>query len=70
MKTKRTIAQIAADAQRTGRPPIPAKDRRKNIVVVRITDAERDQFEQLAQKREMTLSEVLMLPWRDNRSEA
>ena len=69
MRKKRSHAQIEADAKRTGRPPMPAKERRQNIVVVRITDAERVQFERLARDKGVTLSEILMLPWRSNKGE-
>ena len=64
MKRKRTPAQVAADAKRTGRPPLPAKERRSYVANVRITEAERRGFERQARVQGLTLSEVLMLPWR------
>ena len=64
VKGKRTPAQVAADAKRTGRPPLPAKERRNYVANVRITEAERREFERQARVHGLTLSEVLMLPWR------
>ena len=62
MKKKRTLAQIAADTKRTGRPPIPKEERRSYLLNVLITQAERQKFECLAKTKGLTLSEVLMLP--------
>lgn len=47
-----------------GRPSIPARQRRSYLVNVRITPDERKKFELIAKREGITLSEVLMKPWR------
>jgi hypothetical protein len=67
MTKKRTPAQRAADALRPGRPPKKAADRQNSTVLVRMTKAERKQLESQAKADGLTLSALLMRPWREDR---
>jgi len=64
MKKKRTPAQKAADAIRPGRPPMAPADRQNETVLVRMTKAERKSLEALANRDGLTLSALMMRPWR------
>jgi hypothetical protein len=50
--------------KKMGRPPIKPENRRSYLVNVRITEAERLRFERMAKKQGLTISELLMGPWR------
>jgi predicted HicB family RNase H-like nuclease len=64
-KRKRSKAQIAADARRTGRPPKRPADRHSEIIGIRTTPCERKRLEAEAKRRGVSLSALLMSPWRE-----
>jgi predicted HicB family RNase H-like nuclease len=64
MKQKRTPAQLAADLERTGRPPKPAKLRYSEQLTVKMTRDERRRLEAAAQREGLSLPGLLMRPWR------
>ena len=47
-----------------GRPPLRPEQRRSESVRVAVTPGERKCLEAEARRRGMTISQVLMLPWR------
>ena len=63
-KRKRTRAQIEADAHRTGRPPKDPAHRLSDMIGVRVSPAERTRLETEARRRGISLSALLMKPWR------
>lgn len=64
-RRKRTPAQKAADAKRTGRPPKSPGKRRKETLTLRCTTIERRRLEAEAKRQDCTVSELLMRPWRE-----
>jgi len=66
MRKKRTKAQLAADKLRTGRPPKSPEEKQSEPVMVYLTKAERARFEELAEKEGVSLSSLIMRPWREN----
>jgi hypothetical protein len=65
-KKSRTQAEIAADAFRTGRPPVPSAKKRDQVLSVRTTLAERMRLRREADKRGIGVSDLLMEPWRES----
>lgn len=65
MAKKRTAAQEAADRLRTGRPPKAAAQKQSESVTVYMTVAERRRLEKMASRDGLTLSAVIMRPWRE-----
>ena len=63
-RKKRTKAQIEADARRTGRPPKQPASRQSEMLSVYVTMAERRRLEAEAKRRGVSLSSLLMSPWR------
>lgn len=63
-KRKRTRAQIEANGRRTGRRPKPPALKQSEIIGVCVTSAERKRLEVEARKRSVSLSALLMQPWR------
>jgi hypothetical protein len=63
-KRKRTKAQIEADVRRTGRPPKPPGEKQGHKITIYVTETERAQLETEAKKRGVSLSTLLMSPWR------
>ena len=57
MKTKKKM----------GRPPIPAAERLGEPITVRVTKAERAALEAEAKRLGVSLSALMMLPWREPR---
>lgn len=64
MKRMRTKAQIAADKRRTGRPPLPASQKKGRFVQVRVTEAQLRQLKSEARRRGCTVADLLLGPWR------
>ena len=60
MSKKRTKALRDADAKRTGRPPLPKKERRDRVVPVRMTAAEYTRLKKDAKQLGMSVSGLLM----------
>jgi hypothetical protein len=67
MKKKRTEAQIAADKRRTGRPRKSQREKQGERVMVYLTQTERRRLEQLAKQEGLSLSYLIMRPWREKR---
>jgi hypothetical protein len=67
MKKKRTEAQIAADKLRTGRPRKSRREKQGDRVMVYLTQTERRRLEQLAKREGLSLSSLIMRPWREKR---
>ncbi len=65
MAKKRTAAQIAADAKRTGRPRKDRNEKRSEAVMVYLTEAERARLEDLAEQEGVTVAALIMRPWRE-----
>ena len=51
-----------------GRPPLPPEERKSAIVSVRLTKAELARLKALAREQGITVSELIMRPWREKRS--
>ena len=64
-KKKRTPAQMAADKQRTGRPPMAPKEKHSEQIMVYLTQAERKRLGKLAKKEGISLAALIMRPWRE-----
>ncbi len=64
MKAKRTRAQIKADARRTGRPPKPRGKKQSEMIGVYVTPVERKRLDAEAKRLGVSLSALLMRPWR------
>ena len=64
-KRKRTTAEKLADRRRTGRPPKAKAEKQSEPLMVRVTPAERKRLEKLAKKEGVSLSALIMRPWRD-----
>jgi hypothetical protein len=67
MKKKRTEAQIAADKLRTGRPRKSQREKQSERVMVYLTQTERMRLEELAKREGLSLSSLIMRPWREKR---
>lgn len=52
------------DESRMGRPPLPPEKRRSEIVSVRVTPGEYRLIKAEARRRNTSVSELLMEPWR------
>lgn len=66
-KKQRTKAQIAADAKRTGRPPKPPEDVRENYISLRVTKSERALLDKEAARLGVTITDLLLRPWRQRK---
>ena len=64
MTAKRTKAQVEADARRTGRPPKPREEKQSEIIGVCMTPGERKRLKAEAKRLGVSLSALLMRPWR------
>ena len=64
MKAKRTKAQKEADAMRTGRPPKPRAEKQSEIIGVCVTPGESKKLKAEAKRLGVSLSALLMEPWR------
>ena len=64
-KRKRTKAEKLADRRRTGRPPKAKAEKQSEPLMVRVTPVERKRLEKLAKKEGVSLSVLIMRPWRD-----
>jgi len=67
MKRPRTQAQRDADARRTGRPPMPRRDRRCVVLMGVFTMQEARAVRAEARRRRLTVSELLAAPWREKK---
>jgi hypothetical protein len=67
MQKKRTEAQVAADKLRTGRPRKPPREKQSERVMVYLTKTERRRLEELAKREGLSLSSLIMRPWREKR---
>lgn len=63
-RRQRTKAERETDAKRTGRPPCVPGHRRTAFVGVHMTPAERRKLEAEAKRLGVSLSALLMRPWR------
>lgn len=50
-----------------GRPPLPPEERKSVIVSVRLTKAELARLRALARRHGVTVSDLIMRPWREKR---
>lgn len=50
--------------RRMGRPPLSAKKKRSRGITVRMTPDEHERLQAEARKQGLTVSELLMRPWR------
>jgi hypothetical protein len=64
MARKRTKAQRDADRLRSGRPPKPQAERLSEQVMVYMTSVERQRLEEIARREKVSVSSLLMRPWR------
>lgn len=53
-----------------GRPPVPMKLKKTFQVSVSMTEAERIKLERVAKEAGLSVSELLMHPWRDESKES
>jgi len=51
-----------------GRPPLPPEERKSVIVSIRLTKAELARLKALAREHGVTVTELIMRPWREKRS--
>ena len=65
MTENRTAAQLAADKRRTGRPPKTPSRRQSKKVTIYMTPAELKRLETQATKEGVSLSALIMRPWRE-----
>ena len=65
MTENRTAAQLAADKRRTGRPPKTSSRRQSKKVTIYMTPAELKRLETQATKEGVSLSALIMRPWRE-----
>jgi len=63
MKRQRTQAQIEADAKRTGRPPVSAKEKKQCKVTVRMNEALYKRLSKKAKAAGMELAVYIMRPY-------
>ena len=66
-KSKRSHAQIAADARRTGRPTLGEKAK-KRLVVIRVREVEYRRFQKAAKEAGVSVAAIIMAPHRKTRS--
>ena len=64
MAKRRTEAQRAADRLRTGRPRKPSEEKQSERVMVYLTIAERKELQMQADREGVSLSSLIMRPWR------
>ena len=64
-KRRRTEAQRAADALRTGRPPVSEEVRCSERITIRMTVDERARIEAEARAAGMSFADLLLRPWRE-----
>lgn len=50
--------------KKTGRPPKAKADRRSITLTIRVTERERGRLRKEARKRKVTITEMLLGPWR------
>jgi hypothetical protein len=65
MKKKRTEAQIAANKLQTGRPRKSSREKQNERVMVYLTKTERRRLKELAGREGLSLSSLIMHPWRE-----
>jgi hypothetical protein len=65
MTNKRTTAQLAADKRRTGRPTKSPSRRQNKKVTIYMTPAELKRLEVQATEEGVSLSALMMKPWRN-----
>jgi len=58
------IGDKKASVERMGRPPKAANDRRATTLTIRVTADEHRLLHREARKRNVTISEMLLGPWR------
>jgi hypothetical protein len=69
-KKKRSPAEIAADKRRTGRPRKPADEKQRYRITVYLNKAEWEHMQQLARQEGVSLAELVMRPWREQKEQA
>ena len=62
MASKRKHGGIRVGA---GRKPLPKGKVREGLIVLRVTEAERNKVKQEAERRGVTVTELLIGPWRE-----
>ena len=65
MAKKRSKAQLEADKLRTGRPPKQPEEKQGEQVTVYLTKSERAELERQAQNEGISLTALIMRPWRE-----
>lgn len=63
-KKSRTEAERAADVKRTGRPPLAKKNKRSRALYVQATRAEEKTIQAEADRLGISISRLLLKPWR------
>lgn len=53
--------------KKMGRPPLPKGTARNTSVTIRLSEQERKIFESEAKRQALSLSELIMLPWREDK---
>jgi hypothetical protein len=61
---ERTRAEILADKQRSGRPPKSIEEKQNQRLTIYVTSAERQQLLAEAKQSGLSISGLLMRPWR------
>ena len=64
-KHRRPAAELEADRRRTGRPPKAVADRQSEPIMVYLTKAERKRLGDMAAEQGVSISALIMQPWRD-----
>jgi hypothetical protein len=64
MAKARTPAQLAADKKRTGRPPKESSSRQIKRVTIYLTADELERLTTQSVKEDISLSALIMRPWR------
>jgi len=67
MRKKKTEAQITADKLQTGRLRKPQREKQGERVMAYLTRTEQRRLEQLAKRKGLSLSFLIMRPWREKR---
>jgi predicted HicB family RNase H-like nuclease len=68
-KRQRTKAELEADSKRSGRPPINPRERHSARITINVTPEEKNRIESLAANEGISLSEMIMRPWRNKEAD-
>ncbi len=56
---------MSKKGKKMGRPPVPENKRRGEIITLRVTARERAQLKAEAKRKGVSVSDLLMRPWRE-----